>query len=44
MDNIYINDYIDFNPDNGRFELSKIAQDILYRQKEVICSYSGGIE
>ncbi len=44
MDNIYINDYIGFNPDSGWFELSTMAQDILYRQKQVICSYSGSTE
>ncbi len=43
-DNIYINDYVSFDPDSGWFALSNIAQEILYRQKQVICSYSGCIE
>lgn len=43
-DIIYINDYLSFNPDHGWFELSSKAQEILYRQKQVICSYSGCVE
>lgn len=43
-DSIYINDYLSFNPDHGWFELSLKAQEILYRQKQVICSYSGCVE
>ena len=42
--NIYINDYLSFNPVNGYFELSYAAQEIVYRQKQVICSYSGCVE
>lgn len=41
---IYINDYISFNPDHGRFELTSKAQEIIYRQKNIICSYSGSVE
>ena len=43
-DNIIINDYISFNPALCRFELSKEAQELLYRKKQVICSYSGCTE
>jgi len=43
-DMIYINDYLSFDPDHGWFELSSKAQEILYRQKQVICSYSGCVE
>ena len=43
-DNIIINDYISFNPIYCRFELSSEAQELLYRKKQVICSYSGCIE
>ena len=41
---IYINDYLSFNTTNGWFELSHKAQEILYRKKHVICSYSGCTE
>ena len=44
IDNIYINDYIEFNPESGWFELSLMSQEILYRKKGVICSYSGCVE
>lgn len=40
-DDIYIDDYISFNAEYGRFDLSPLAQEILYRKKQVICSYSG---
>lgn len=43
-DSIYINDYLSFDPDDGWFKLSAKAQEILYRQKQVICSYSGCVE
>ena len=43
-DSIYINDYLSFNPEYGMFEVSLKAQEILYRQKQVICSYSGCVE
>lgn len=41
---IYINDYISFDTEDGWFKLSDMAQNILYREKEVICSYSGSVE
>ena len=41
---IYINDYISFDTENGWFILSREAQEILYRQKHLICSYSGCVE
>lgn len=41
---IYINDYISFDTEDGIFRLSDMAQNILYREKEVICSYSGSVE
>ena len=41
---IYINDYLSFNPVNGYFELSYEAQEIVYRQKQVICNYSGCVK
>ena len=44
MENIYINNYISYNPDNGWFELSNKAEELLYRKKQVICSYSGCTE
>ena len=41
---IYINDYLSFDKDDGWFTLSNKAQEILYRQKQLICSYSGCVE
>lgn len=41
---IYINDYISFNTDTGQFEVSNKCSEILYREKGLICSYSGCIE
>lgn len=41
---IYINDYISFDVECGWFRLSDMAQNILYREKEIICSYSGSVE
>ena len=41
MDYIYINDYLSFNKAFGCFQLSATAQEILYRKKHIICSYSG---
>ena len=40
-EDIYINDYLYFDAEYGYFNLSDKAKEILYRQKEVICSYSG---
>ena len=44
MEIIDINYYISFDPEYGKFTLSKPAQEILYRKKQVICSYSGCVE
>lgn len=42
MDNIIeINKYLYFDCEDGAFRLTDEAQNILYREKEVICSYSG---
>ena len=41
---IYINDYLSFDITDGWFKLSDMAQEILYRKKNVICSYSGCVE
>ena len=41
---IYINDYLSFDTTDGWFNLSDTAQEILYRKKGVICSYSGCTE
>lgn len=38
---IVINDYITFDSDFGKFNLTAKAQEIIYRQKQIICSYSG---
>lgn len=44
MNLININDYIYFNCDDGKFTLTNEAKEILYRKKQIICSYSGCIE
>ncbi len=44
MEEIYINDYISFDSERGFFVLSSKAQELLYRKKQVICSYSGCVE
>ena len=41
MDDIEINSYLSFDPEYGRFKLTNEASEILYRKKQVICSYSG---
>lgn len=41
---IYINDYIGFDKESGMFALTSKAQEIIYRQKQIICSYSGSYE
>lgn len=38
---IMINDYLYFDTECGMFLPTDTAQDILYRQKNIICSYSG---
>lgn len=40
-ENISLSKYVYFNCDDGRFYLTDEAQEILYRKKELICSYSG---
>ena len=41
---IKINKYICFDKDNGVFKLTDEAAEIIYRKKEIICSYSGADE
>ena len=41
---IEINNYIYFDRDSGRFYLTVEAEKIIYRQKHLICSYSGASE
>ncbi len=41
---ISINKYLYFDKDCGRFCLTSEAAEIIYRQKEIICSYSGANE
>lgn len=43
-DVIEINKYMYFNKKIGRFALTREATEIIYRQKEIICSYSGADE
>lgn len=43
-DMIYINEYLSFDTERGWFGLSRDAQEILYRKKQIICSYSGCME
>ena len=42
--NIEINKYICFNRDFGVFQLTPEASEIVYRKKNLICSYSGADE
>ncbi len=45
MENIIeINKYIYFDKSDGRFHLTSEASEIIYRQKHIICSYSGADE
>lgn len=45
MDNVIeINEYMYFETECGRFFLTSEAQEIIYRQKGIICSYSGSNE
>ena len=44
MAEIHINDFISFDTEDGWFKLSDRAQTILYREKQMICSYSGSVE
>ena len=36
--------YVYFDKENGRFYLNEEAQKIIYRDKNIICSYSGSNE
>ena len=44
MDKIEINKYLYFDKESGRFALTSEASEIVYREKNVICSYSGADE
>lgn len=44
MNNIIINKYLYFDIEREKFALSDEASKIIYRQKEIICSYSGANE
>lgn len=41
MNNIEINEYLYFDVEHGRFYLTSEAQEIIYREKDIISSYSG---
>ena len=41
---IRINKYLYFDKDCGVFALTNEASEIIYRKKEIICSYSGADE
>ena len=41
---MFINDYISFDKGYGEFVLTAKAQEIIYHEKQVICSYSGSNE
>lgn len=43
-DKISINKYLYFDGERGRFALTDEAAEIIYRQKQIICSYSGADE
>lgn len=43
-DDIYLTDWISFDKVRGIFVISNEAQNILYREKEIICSYSGAVD
>lgn len=43
-DKISINKYLYFDCESGRFALTDEAAEIIYRQKQIICSYSGADE
>jgi hypothetical protein len=42
--NIVINKYVCFSKENGTFFLTSQATEMIYRQKGLICSYSGSHE
>lgn len=41
---IEINKYLYFDKESGQFALTSEAEELIYRQKEIICSYSGANE
>lgn len=41
---IQVNKYVYFNTENGYFYLTSEASEMIYRQKNLICSYSGSNE
>lgn len=41
---ISVNKYVYFDTKNGKFYLTSEASEIIYRQKSLICSYSGANE
>lgn len=41
---IKLSKYVYFDEDNGHFNLISEAQEIIYREKSIICSYSGSNE
>ena len=41
---IMLSNYLYFDSENGRFYLTSEAQEIIYRKKGIICSYSGSNE
>ena len=41
---INISKYVDFDKENGLFYLTNEASEIIYREKSIICSYSGSNE
>ena len=41
---IKLSKYVHFDDTTGRFILTSDAQEIIYREKEIICSYSGASE
>ena len=44
MDNINVSKYVYFDVEYGKFFLTANAQEIIYREKEIINSYSGSNE
>lgn len=40
-DRIKLSKYVYFDKENGQFYLTSDAQHIIYREKNIICSYSG---
>lgn len=44
MEEIKIGKYVVYSPEDGWFRLTFEASNIIYREKEIICSYSGSNE